>query len=98
MLEKETNNSCSDALNSLGCARSAEQLSFLANLLAVAISKGKNADQLNVLGNFIVGVGGLILTIAAQLEACETKQEKTMQINDKQVKYLEGLDAPTKAS
>lgn len=100
MLDEETNNSCSDALNSLGCIRSAEQLSFLANLLAVAISKGKNADQLNVLGNFIVGVGGLILTIAAQLETCESKQDKTKQVNDsnKQLKYLEDSGSPIKAS
>jgi len=91
MLEEESNNSCSDTLSSLGCVRSAEQLSFLANLLAIAISQGKNADQLNVIGNFIVGVGGLILTIAAQLDACESKRDKIKQVNNinKQVKYLE---------
>ncbi|NLO99382.1 MAG: hypothetical protein GX386_03695 [Clostridiaceae bacterium] len=63
----------------------------MASLLAIVISKGKNADQLNVIGNFIVGVGGLILTIAAQLEACEAKQDKIKQINDikKQLKNLE---------
>lgn len=91
MLEEETINQCAETLSSFGCVRSAEQLSFLASLLAIVISKGKNADQLNVIGNFIVGVGGVILTIAAQLEACEAKQDKIKQINDikKQLKNLE---------
>lgn len=91
MHEEETIDQCAETLSSLSCVKSAEQLSFLANLLAIAISKGKNADQLNVIGNFIVGVGGLILTIAAQIQACESKQDKIKQINDikKQLKSLE---------
>lgn len=91
MLEEETINKCAETLSSLSCVKSAERLSILSNLFAIAISKGKNADQLNVIGNFIVGVGGLILTIAAQIQACESKQDKIKQINDmkKQLKELE---------
>ena len=86
MLEEETINQCAEALSSLSCVKSAEQLSFLANLLAIIISKGKNADQLNVIGNFIV-----LLTIAAQIEACESKQDKIKQIKDlkRQLEELE---------
>lgn len=91
MLEEETINQCAEALSSLSCVKSAEQLSFLANLLAIAISKGKSVDQLNVIGNFIVGVGGLILIIAAQIQACESKQDKIKQIKDlkRQLEELE---------
>ncbi len=93
MLEEETINRCAETLSSLGCLRSAEQLSFLANLLAIAISKGKDADQLNVIGNFVVGVGGLILFIAAQIQACESKQDKLKQIKDLKRQLLELEDS-----
>ena len=91
MQEEETISQCAEALSALGCVQSAEQLSFFANLLAITISKDKSADELNVIGNFIVGVGGLILTITAQIQACESKQDKLKQIRDlkKQIKQLE---------
>ena len=89
--ENDSIDQCADTLSSLGCAKSAEQLSLFANLLAISISKGKSADQINVIGNFIVGVGGLILTIAAQMQYCESKQDKLKQLKDlkKQIKDLE---------
>lgn len=84
-------NSCADTLCniSLDCSN-AEQLSFIANLLAISISKGKSTDEQNVIGNFIVGVGSLILTIAAQRQFCESKQDKIKQIDDlcKQIKSI----------
>lgn len=91
MLEEETINQCAETLSNLGCVKSAEQLSLFANLLAIAISKGKNADQLNVLGNFIVAVGGLLLTMSAQRVSCEMRQDKLKQIRDlkKQIQELE---------
>ncbi len=91
MQEENAISQCADTLSTLACTKSAEQLAFWANLLAVAISRGKSADQLNVIGNFIVGVGGLILTIAAQLTVCESKEDKLKQIGDlkKQIKKLE---------
>ncbi|MGI5848653.1 MAG: hypothetical protein ACOX8Q_01060 [Christensenellales bacterium] len=82
MQEDHSISQCADTLSSLGCTKSAEQLSIFANLLAISISKGKDADQLNVIGNFIVGIGGLILTIAAQKQSCETKQDKLKQIKN----------------
>ena len=83
---------CADMLSSLSDCKSAEQLSVLANILALLISNNKDADQLNVIGNFIVGVGSLILTIAAQKESCKSTQDKLKQISDlkKQLKELEG--------
>ena len=84
-------NSCAETLSniSLDCCNP-EQLSFIANLLAITISKGKSTDEVNVIGNFIVGVGGLILTIAAQRQFCESKQDKIKQIEDlnKQIKSI----------
>ncbi len=91
MQEETAISQCADTLSTIGCTKSAEQLAFWSNLLAVTISKGKSADQLNVIGNFIVGVGGLILTIAAQLQICESKEDKLKQIRDlkTQIKKLE---------
>ena len=43
---------CADILSTLGCEKSAEQLSIFANMLSLSISKGKSADQLNVIGKF----------------------------------------------
>ncbi|MBU3109978.1 hypothetical protein [Clostridium lacusfryxellense] len=45
---------------------SPEDLLILTNAIAIAFSKGKSADEINVLGNFIVGIGCLMLTIASQ--------------------------------
>jgi len=91
MKEDESISQCADILSTLGCTKSAEQLSLFANLLAIAISKGKSADQLNVMGNFIVGVGSLILTMAAQISSCESQLDKLAQIKDlkKRIKDLE---------
>ena len=89
MQEEETINQCADALSSLGCVKSAEQLSLFAYLLSVAITKGKSADQLNVLGNFIEAVGAIVLTNAAQRESCETKQDKLNQIKELKIQIKE---------
>ena len=82
---------CADDLSALGCVKSAEQLSLMANLLAISITEGKSADQLDVLGNFISAVGDLISLISSQIHICESKQDKIKQIQDlkKQIKNLE---------
>ena len=91
MQEDQSIGQCADILSALGCTKSTEQLSIFANLLAIAISKGKSADQLNVIGNFIVAVGSLLLTMAAQKSSCETKLDTLAQIKDlkKKIKDLE---------
>lgn len=82
---------CADIISKLGCTKSAEQLAIFTNLLAIAISKGKTADQLNVIGNFVVSLGSLILTIAAQVQTCESQIDKVAQIKQlkKQIQDLE---------
>ncbi len=89
--EDDSINQCADILSSLGCTKSAEQLSFLANLLALSISEGKSAGQLNIIGNFISAVGGIVSTIAAQKEFCDSKLDKIKQIRElkKQILDLE---------
>ena len=91
MQERESIDQCAKILGELGSVKSGEQISIFANLLAIYISKGKSSDQLNVIGNFIVGVGGLLLTMAAQRQTCEARQDKFMQIQElkKQIKELE---------
>jgi len=45
---------------------SPEDLLVLTNIIAISLSKDRSADEINVLGNFIVGIGCLMLTLAAQ--------------------------------
>jgi hypothetical protein len=45
-----------------------QQLLVVANIIALALSEGRSSTQLNILGNFIVAVGSLILTFAAQVD------------------------------
>ncbi|WP_164509059.1 hypothetical protein [Clostridium rectalis] len=49
------------------------EIAVAANAIALILSKDKTADELNVLGNLIVAVGSLILTIAAQEESNSSK-------------------------
>lgn len=45
---------------------SPKDLILLTNAITISLSKDKTPDELNVLGNFIVGVGCLMLTVASQ--------------------------------
>jgi hypothetical protein len=54
---------------------SPEDLLVLTNVIAVALSKDKTPDELNVLGNFIVGIGCLMLTVASQQQYLSTQQQ-----------------------
>lgn len=52
---------------------SPEERIALANLMAFAFAEEFNADELNVLGNWVVAVGGIMLAIAAQQQLLDTK-------------------------
>jgi hypothetical protein len=43
---------------------SPEDLIVLTNAIAISFSKDKTADEINVLGNFIVGIGCLMIKFA----------------------------------
>lgn len=53
-----------------------EELSVIANAFATALAKGRSADELNILGEFISSVGDLISLMAAQKENLENQQQK----------------------
>lgn len=59
-------------LNNIG----AIQLGALAAILALLLSDDLEVEELNVLGNFSVGLGSIILIVAAQKEFLSAKQEK----------------------
>lgn len=67
-----------------------KDLSILANLIALALTEGKSADENNVLGNFLTAVSSNILNIASQQENLKSSEEKENQIKDlqKQIKDL----------
>lgn len=52
---------------------SPQELATLANIVAIALTEGRTADESNVLGNFTAAVGALILTIAAQQQSLEAR-------------------------
>jgi hypothetical protein len=70
------------------------QLVIIGTLLTFVISDDRDPSELNVLGNLVVAVGSLVLTVAAQKELLKNKNEKKiekeeirMQIVDLQEKY-----------
>lgn len=71
-------------LNSIGPS----QLAILANVIAIALSKDRDADEINVLGNLIAAIGCIMLTIAAQKQTLKSIQDKQnlKSIQDKQNK------------
>ena len=55
-----------------------EELSLLANAFAIALAKGRSADELNILGDFINSVGDLITSLmATQKENLENQHNKS---------------------
>ncbi|PIH04807.1 hypothetical protein [Clostridium combesii] len=59
-------------MKDLNCI-SLEELALVANLIALELSRGKNTNELNVLGNLIATVGTILLTIAAKKQNLENK-------------------------
>lgn len=49
------------------------------NAIAISLSKNKTADEINVIGNFIVGIGCLMLTVASQEQYLTILQEQYKQ-------------------
>lgn len=47
----------------------ANQIASLSSLIAIAIAEDRTADENNILGNLIVAIGSIVLTIAAQQAA-----------------------------
>lgn len=58
---------------------SPEDLIVLTNAIAISLSKNKTADEINVIGNFIVGIGCLMLTVASQEQYLTILQEQYKQ-------------------
>jgi hypothetical protein len=54
-----------------------DELAIIATFIALAASKVLNTEELNVYGNFLVAIGSVALTIAAQDQALKTSQEKS---------------------
>lgn len=48
------------------------ELAVISDIIAIALAEGNSADDNNVLGNLLVAVGSIILTIAAQQSALES--------------------------
>lgn len=63
---------------------SPNELALIASVVAIIISDGKDADDLNVLGIIISNVGANISLIAAQKQFIQSKEDKIKQIQDLQ--------------
>lgn len=55
------------------------QLGFLATIFAVLLSDDLGADELNLLANFVTGIGCIMLIIAAQKQFLQAQQDNTKQ-------------------
>ncbi|GAA0721026.1 hypothetical protein GCM10008905_10930 [Clostridium malenominatum] len=51
---------------------SSKELVAIASLVSISLSEGKTPDEINVLGNLIVAIGSLMLTIAAQEQSLQS--------------------------
>lgn len=51
------------------------ELAVLSTIVAIILSGDNSADDNNVLGNFLVAVGSIILTIAAQQQSINALQD-----------------------
>lgn len=58
------------------CRQKATQLAIVASAVAVALAENMNAEEQNIIGNFLVQVGSTILTIAAALQSCESAKDE----------------------
>ena len=72
------------------------ELIIISALSTFLISDHRDAGELNVLGNLIVSIGGLVLTWAAQMQLLEssqsadnTKEDTTMDDIKQQIKDLQ---------
>ncbi|MBU3134747.1 hypothetical protein KPL39_00530 [Clostridium gasigenes] len=54
---------------------SPEDLLLLSNTVAISLSKDKDANEINVLGNFLIGIGSLMTLIAAQQQLLLSSKE-----------------------
>lgn len=55
-----------------------EDISLLISIIATAISKNKSIEELTVIGNFMISIGEIVITISAEkanLKAKKTKKE-----------------------
>ena len=50
------------------------ELGVITDIVAIALAEGNSPDDNNVLGNFLVAVGSIILTVAAQQAANEASK------------------------
>ncbi|MBU3102616.1 hypothetical protein [Clostridium gasigenes] len=54
---------------------SPEDLLLLSNAVAISLSKDKDANEINVLGNFLIGIGSLMTLISAQQQLLLSSKE-----------------------
>lgn len=58
---------------------SPEELSILANIVAIGLTKNRTADEINVFGNLVTAIGSLLLTIAAQKQSLSSLEDQSNQ-------------------
>lgn len=67
------------------------QLVVIAAFISIILSEDQTPDELNVLGNFIVAIGSLMLTIAAQEQTQKSKKDNldSIQNINQQIEHLQ---------
>jgi len=57
------------------CSLSPQLLGILSSIIAIIVADNLDTSELNALGNFIMGIGQVILIIAAQEEILKSNKE-----------------------
>lgn len=59
-----------------------EDISLLISIVATALSKNKSIEELAVIGNFMISVGEIIITISAEKANLRAKEMKRKEMKN----------------
>lgn len=70
------------------------QLALLSTLIAIELSENRTIDEINILGDILIAIGSIMITIGAQRESQQQDQQNEKDKNEheelqKKIKKLE---------
>ena len=66
----------------------AAQLAILSALIGIELSEDKTLNEINVIGNFLIDIGSIMVTIAAQRQNQQDAEEEKPNVQD-QIQQLQ---------
>lgn len=59
-----------------------EDIPLLISIIATAISRNKTIEELTVIGNFMIAIGEIVITISSEKADLKVKEEKKEQMKN----------------